>query len=82
MARTHIALALGAASLSLFLAFQLISVFGLPTVDYWHWKQSGAWQHVDGAQTHVFELKEAAAAAAAASGDQYLIGVGKADITG
>ncbi|KAH7056057.1 neutral ceramidase precursor [Macrophomina phaseolina] len=81
MARIHIALALAAASLSLFLAFQLISVFGIPTVDYWHFKPAGTWNHAGEAQTHILELKEAAVEAAA-TGDTYLLGVGKADITG
>ncbi|KAK7731988.1 hypothetical protein SLS57_000966 [Botryosphaeria dothidea] len=81
MARTHITVALSAASVSLFLALSLISFFGVPTVDYWHFKPKGAWQDALQAQTHIFELKDAATSAAA-SGDTYLIGVGKADITG
>ncbi|KKY13399.1 putative neutral alkaline nonlysosomal ceramidase [Diplodia seriata] len=81
MARSHITFALIAATLSLFFVFELVSVFGVPTVDYWHWKQPGTLRGGEDAQTHILELKEAAEAAAA-GGDEYLIGVGKADITG
>lgn len=81
MARIHITFALIAATVSLFFVFELVSVFNVPTVDYWHWKQPSTWKSSEDAQTHVWELKEAAEAAAA-SGDEYLIGVGKADITG
>ncbi|KAF2502657.1 Neutral/alkaline nonlysosomal ceramidase [Lophium mytilinum] len=81
MARSHIAVALGAAVFALFIIFQLCSSFGVPQVGFWHWKLGPEGRHPV-PQTHIFSENDAAAVAESAEGSQYLLGVGKADITG
>lgn len=78
MARSHVLVALGTALLSLFILGQLVINLGFPQIDFWHWRLD---HHDYGfQQTHGFGGKQ--------SGDveqdpsQYLIGVGRADITG
>jgi neutral ceramidase len=81
MARSHIAVALGAALVALVVILQLCNSLGVPTVDFWHWKlvpQDGS----NIQQTHLFNVNDAAGDAASANASQYLLGVGKADITG
>ncbi|CAO2650082.1 Nn.00g013740.m01.CDS01 [Neocucurbitaria sp. VM-36] len=79
MARSHIAVALGAALVASLIIAQLVVNLGFPSVDFWHWRLD---QSYGGAQqTHFVGGKKQ-------SGDlvddpsSYLIGVGKADITG
>ena len=81
MARLHLAVAMATATALLFVAFQLISSFGLPRLDYLHLR-------------HVFEglndLPSNQIPISFPSPDYesskdastYLLGVGKADITG
>lgn len=84
MAPSHVAVALGAALFALLVIFQLGSTLGFPEIDYWHWKQSYAEEYGEQiGQNHEFMEKDTAVPAAAATiGTQYLLGVGKADITG
>lgn len=80
MARSHIAVALGAAVFALLVIFQLTTTLGLPELDFWHWTVQEQRNGIP--QTHLFSEKDAAADAVTAEGSQYLLGVGKADITG
>jgi neutral ceramidase len=79
MARSHFVVALATALTTLVIISQLISSLGFPTVDFWHWRGEQL-LHDGTEQTHMYGAKQ--------SGDvvddpsQYLIGVGKADITG
>lgn len=78
MARSHIAVALGAALMAALIVSQLVVNLGFPQVDFWH-RRLDQDQH-DHSQTHIFSGKQAEEAADDPS--QYLVGVGKADITG
>ena len=80
MARSHIAVALGAATFVLLVIFQLASTLRIPELDFWHWTVQEQGNGIP--QTHLFSEKNAAADAVTAEGSQYLLGVGKADITG
>ena len=81
MARFHIAAALGAAILAILVIVQLISHFGLPALDFIHltYNTSTLWstpnQYPINSQYDVGEE-------VADDATQYLLGVGKADITG
>ncbi|KAL8964244.1 MAG: hypothetical protein Q9183_004590, partial [Haloplaca sp. 2 TL-2023] len=79
MARSHIAIALATACFGLLATFQLISQFGIPDVGFFHFKQDNGerlsaqdqnpllpWTSFEG--TH--------------GESRYLLGTGKADITG
>lgn len=80
MARSHIAAAVAIASLALLITLQLITQFGLPNVGFFHF------QHVpeDTATTsdQIPFLPSSPPSAISKDGPQYLLGVGKADITG
>ncbi|KAF2276603.1 neutral ceramidase precursor [Westerdykella ornata] len=78
MARPHIAVALGVASLVLLIVVQLVSNLGFPQVDFWHGRLDQ--DHHGIAQRHL--LTEKQAGDSDQNPGQYLIGVGKADITG
>lgn len=78
MARSHIAVAFGAAFFASLLISQLVLNLGFPQADFWHSRLDQSKHDVP--QTHIFSEKQAGDAAEDAS--QYLIGVGKADITG
>ena len=81
MACSHYATALGTAILALFVTFQLISHFGLPSLELWHLTNdasplgSASNQHPVNAPYD--EEKEVAN-----DGTVYKVGVGKGDITG
>lgn len=78
MARSHIAVALGAALLALLIIGQLVANLGFPAVDFWHARLD---QTYDAAQQmHFLNGKQSAEVVDDPS--SYLIGVGKADITG
>jgi neutral ceramidase len=77
MARSHIAVALGAALVALLIVSQLVVNLGFPQVDFWHWRLDQQYGYT---QTHFFSSKQAGEEVDDPS--QYLIGVGKADITG
>ncbi|KAL9630810.1 MAG: hypothetical protein Q9164_006227, partial [Protoblastenia rupestris] len=80
MARVHIATSLAAATLTLLLTLHLISTFGLPSVDFLRLRQYG---YTGKSYAYQHPIK-----AAEELGDdgplrtRYLLGVGKADITG
>jgi len=84
MARSHIAVALGAAVFALLVILQLTSTLRIPELDFWHWTVQEQGNGIP--QMHLFNEKDAAEDAATnavtAEGSQYLLGVGKADITG
>lgn len=78
MARSHIAVALGAALITSLIVGHLVINLGFPNVDFWHRRLD---QSYTGAQqSHFYHGKQ--------SGElvddpaSYLVGVGKADITG
>jgi neutral ceramidase len=78
MARSHMAVALAAALVASVIIGQLVLNLGFPLVDLWHARLG---QTYDGAQQDHFigGKQDGAVADDPAS---YLIGVGKADITG
>jgi hypothetical protein len=80
MARSHLLVALGAALFAALLIAQLIIDFGFPQVDFWHWRLDQDAYHAI-PQSRFFGGKQAAELVDDAS-SSYLIGVGKADITG
>lgn len=78
MARSHIAVALGAALAASLIIGQLVINLGFPSVDFWHLRLD---QSYNGAQqTHFLGEKQSSDLVEDPS--SYLIGVGKADITG
>lgn len=78
MARSHIAVALGAALIASLIIGQLVINLGFPSVDFWHARLD---QTYDGAQqSHFISGKQSGELVDDPS--SYLIGVGKADITG
>ncbi|KAJ9624792.1 hypothetical protein H2203_004742 [Taxawa tesnikishii (nom. ined.)] len=77
MARSHITIALAAATIALLILFTLIQQFGLPELDYWHQHSSIG---KDNGQRVLDDPAQAAWSDRA--GDRYLLGVGKGDITG
>ena len=78
MARSHILAALGAAIVASLIISQLVIHLGFPSVDFWHDRldQSNHAQHpfYYGSKKQSGELVDDPAS--------YLLGVGKADITG
>lgn len=79
MARSHIAVALGAALIASLIIGQLVINLGFPSVDFWHGRldQSNYEQqpfHFSSGKKQSGELVDDPAS--------YLVGVGKADITG
>ena len=80
MARSHIVVALGAAVFALLMIFQLTTTLRIPEPDFRHWTVQEQGNGIP--QTHLFNEKGAAADAVTPEGSQYLLGVGKADITG
>ena len=77
MARSHIAVALSAALIALLIIWQLLLHLGFPSIDFWH---ATLEQSYDGAQQTYFSSETSSGALDDAS--SYLVGVGKADITG
>ncbi|KAF2119338.1 neutral ceramidase precursor [Lophiotrema nucula] len=78
MARSHIAVAIGAALAAALIISQLIINLGLPNVDFWHWRLDQPYYGMQ--QPHMLGEKQSGELADDPS--SYLIGVGKADITG
>jgi neutral ceramidase len=79
MARLHIAAALVTATLALLIIFQLLINFGLPQLDFLHLRNDGDWSATVASQ-HPFN--PSIAPIYLENGSLYLLGVGKADITG
>ena len=78
MARSHIAVALGAALIASLIIGQLVINLGFPSVDLWHARLD--LPYTGAQQDSFFSEKQDGGAAQDAS--SYLIGVGKGDITG
>lgn len=79
MARLQIAAALSTATLALLIVFQLLSSFGLPKLDFLHLIHTDKWST---AVPYQHPLNSATAPTYSENGASYLLGVGKADITG
>lgn len=79
MARLQVAAALVTATIALLIIFELLSNFGLPKLDFLHLRYDGRWSS-DVPYQH--PLSPPDAPAAFEDGSAYLLGVGKADITG
>lgn len=83
MARSHIAIALTAASLFLVAIFTSISQYGLPELDYWHWRPASVLSPLNKDHQQILdEPLHPSIWQPAAHGDEYLVGAAKADITG
>lgn len=82
MARSHIAIALTAACLALVATFTAISTFGLPELDYWHWNTAHASKWLKTPNQQILDDTLPPLSKPLAKGDEYLVGAGKADITG
>ncbi|CAE7179605.1 Neutral ceramidase [Pyrenophora teres f. teres] len=78
MARSHIAVAFGAALVAILIFGQLVINLGFPVVDSWHARLD---QSYNGAQQDHF-VSEKQGGGAGSDPSSYLVGVGKADITG
>lgn len=79
MARSHIAVALGAALVASLIISQLVINLGFPSVDFWHWRLDQSYNeahqyHFNGGKKQSGEQVDDPAS--------YLVGVGKGDITG
>ena len=85
MARFHIAASLGAATLALLVTFQLISHFGLPTLNFMHLTNDASTMGSVPNQYTInspFRVEDEVEDEVANDGTLYRMGVGKADITG
>ncbi|KAH9878214.1 hypothetical protein J1614_003431 [Plenodomus biglobosus] len=80
MARSHVAVALGAALVASLIIGQLVINLGFPVADFWHARLDGSYHGGRLHQDSFLGLKQSGEAADDPS--SYLIGVGKADITG
>ncbi|KAL5121413.1 hypothetical protein ACEQ8H_000484 [Pleosporales sp. CAS-2024a] len=78
MARSHIVVALGAALFAALLLSQLVVNLGFPKAEFWHWRLD---QSYSGAPPTQF-LTEMQSGEPSDDPALYLLGVGKADITG
>jgi len=78
MARSHIAVALGAALIASLIISQLVINLGFPKVEFWHWRLDQSYHGTP--QTQFLGEKQSGEQAEDAA--SYLVGVGKADITG
>ncbi|KAG9200496.1 hypothetical protein G6514_007007 [Epicoccum nigrum] len=78
MARSHIAVAFGAALIAILIVGQLVVNLGFPVNDFWHQRLDHSYDSVQ--QDLFFSTKQDGGEVEDPS--QYLIGVGKADITG
>lgn len=78
MARSHIAVAFGAALISILIVAQLAIDLGFPANDFWHQRLDHSYDSVQ--QDLFMSTKQDGGLVEDPS--QYLIGVGKADITG
>lgn len=80
MARSHIAAALAVACFGLLIAFHLISQFGLPNVGFFHFGHGRV--EVTAVPNQIPFGPAASRPTTSKDGPAYLLGVGKADITG
>ena len=80
MTRFHIAAALTTATVALLITFHLISTLGLPELDFLHLRYDNADTKVSSHQIAINPISVAKEPSGRQT--QYLLGVGKADITG
>lgn len=80
MARFQVAVAVAAATFALLLVLQLISIFGLPRLDFLHLQYDIYSTHSLPQQIPIYPPDNKPRIVE--NGDQYLLGVGRADITG
>lgn len=79
MAHGHIAVALGAACFALLVLFQLVSTFGFPQVGFLNFHYAPVYA---GSSNQIPIEPELPSDYVSRNGSPYLLGVGKADITG
>ncbi|KAF2458825.1 neutral ceramidase precursor [Lineolata rhizophorae] len=85
MARSPFAVALGATAVAALVIFQLCYFLGLPATDFWRWHPAAGDDDARVSGWGASALQRPLADGVedrADTGDEYLIGVGKADITG
>ncbi|KAI8930853.1 hypothetical protein NX059_011870 [Plenodomus lindquistii] len=82
MARSHVAVALGAALIASLIIGQLVINLGFPAVDFWHARLDGSYHGGGVHQDSFLRLGLKQNGEVADDPSSYLIGVGKADITG
>lgn len=80
MARSHIAVALAATAFALLTIFSLLLHFGFPSLQYYHWTFDSVSNYRVHRQIPLNPLNSGPVKSG--DGTQYLLGVGKADITG
>lgn len=79
MARSHIAVALGASLIASLIIAQLVINLGFPSVEFWHWRLD---QSYSAAVQQTQFISEKQSGGQPNDPSSYLVGVGKADITG
>lgn len=80
MARHHLAAALASAFFALLLVFQLLSSFGFPKIDFLHLRPKASLEYPT---LHQIPINSPGSNSdSLENGTRYLLGVGKADITG
>lgn len=80
MARSPVAVALVGATFALLIIFPLLSYFGFPRLQYFHWTLESVSNYRVHRQIPLIPLNSGPIILD--DGTQYLVGVGKADITG
>ena len=75
MCRSQITAAVAAAALALIVIFQLITTCGVPQVDFWHLRY-------DSGSRRIASHQKPLGSEGPDGGRKYMLGVGKADITG
>lgn len=79
MARSPFIVALAAGLAVLLATLHLVNQYGMPSIDYWHWRSDTKPVYASEGLSGQQPLEEKIASI---DGDEYLVGVGKADITG
>ena len=80
MARSHIAVALGAALVASLIIAQLVINLGFPNADFWHLRLDQPYHASQHPQTQFISEKQSGETTDDPA--SYLVGVGKGDITG
>lgn len=80
MARFHIAAALVSATFALLIILQLLSSFGFPKLDFLQLRYEAPFRQQESHRNPI--NSSATSSGVSDDGTQYLLGVGKADITG
>jgi hypothetical protein len=79
MPRSRFEIALAATTFTVIVTVHLISSYGFPTLDFFDFYQGQRWE--SGNYQHVFP-GQTDWSGSNVEGDRYILGVGKADITG